>query len=121
MGKIISAQRKGKIGFKKQGSSRRIGKIAYRSLTHEEKYGMIKGVISKFYIDTVKKVPTIKIKFKGSKYLRNYYELYIAVEKLYLNKTISCGIDAKPIIGNVLPLCKIPNGIFICNVEEVKY
>ncbi|ABA27196.1 ribosomal protein L8 (nucleomorph) [Bigelowiella natans] len=118
MGKIISAQRKGKIGFQKQGSSRRIGKISYKSMTNEEKYSVIKGIISKFHIDTVKKVPAIKIKFNVTKYFKNYYELYIAVEKLYLNKTIACGLQARPITGNVLPLFNIPNGVFVCNVEE---
>ena len=61
MGKLITGQRKGKIGIFKIKKKSNLGKTSYRALDCIEKNNKIRGKIKKFLINPVTKQPIVKV------------------------------------------------------------
>ncbi|PUA33435.1 MAG: 50S ribosomal protein L2 [Zestosphaera tikiterensis] len=70
------------------------------------------GVVMEFIHDPGRWVPLARIQ------LENGVEYYIpAAEGMYVGQKVSIGPDAPPLVGNTLPLGKIPEGTKVYNIE----
>jgi large subunit ribosomal protein L8e len=104
MGRVIRAQRKGKVMF--------------RAIDYAEKCGFVRGVIKELIHDPGRGAPLVKVQFRSLFKFKKISSLFLATEGMYTGQFIYCGKKAKLMIGNVLPLCSVPEGTICCNVEE---
>jgi len=111
MGRRIIAQSRGK------------GSPNYRAPSHRFKANLkhiktkpgetVKGEIIDMIHDTARSAPIAKI------LLPNREQRFILVpEAVAVGDLIECGISAEIKPGNTLPISQIPEGTFICNVEN---
>ena len=118
MGRVIRAQRKGAGGIFKSHTSKRKGKPIFRCLDYSERCGFIRGVVKELIHDPGRSAPLAKIQFRSIYKYKRISSLFIATEGMYTGQYIYCGKKAKLMIGNVLPLCSLPEGTICCNVEK---
>jgi large subunit ribosomal protein L2 len=113
MGKRILVQRRGRGGsvFKAK-THRRVAPVSFPPLSDSELQFAIQGVVEDIVHEPGRGSPLALVRFEDGK------EYYLpAPEGLSVNQNILRGALSTPEIGNILPIGKIPEGTFICNVE----
>mmetsp|Transcript_7909 Transcript_7909/g.11907 ORF Transcript_7909/g.11907 Transcript_7909/m.11907 type:complete len:256 (+) Transcript_7909:45-812(+) len=118
MGKIILSQRKGKIGVYKRSNKKNIGSTSYRNYDILEKKASILGFVENLVISKSSHKPVAIIRFENRFLKKTFYELFVAVEGIYIGQYISCGIKSKLNLGNVVPVGHVLPGLFVSNIEE---
>mmetsp|Transcript_638 Transcript_638/g.1118 ORF Transcript_638/g.1118 Transcript_638/m.1118 type:complete len:214 (-) Transcript_638:1244-1885(-) len=118
MGKLITSQRKGKVGIFKIKKKSNLGKTSYRTLDYIEKCNRIRGKIKKFFINPITKQPIVRVEFCDSTTKIRSSESFISVSGLSTTQSILCGSKSSIKVGNVLPLFRIKLGCSISNLEE---
>ena len=109
MGKQIRVQRRGKGGSVFVSRSfRRISPVRFPTTAQ----GPLKGVVKELLHEAGRGTPLALIQFSNGAAC-----CISAPEGLYLNQGIVVGSDAKPDIGNVLPLGRVPEGTMVSSVE----
>jgi large subunit ribosomal protein L8e len=58
-----------------------------------------------------------KVQFRNPYKYKMDNELWVAAEGMHTGQFVMCGVRAKLVIGNVLPLKSMPEGTVICNME----
>ncbi|CAL6025910.1 Ribosomal_protein L2 [Hexamita inflata] len=118
MGKRIRVQRRGHGGIFKAHTHNRAGAARLRSYDYTERNGYIIGTCKEIIHDKGRGAPLAKVQFRSQITKKMDNELFIAAEGMYSGQQIVCGATASLAIGNVLPVSKLPEGTFICNVED---
>lgn len=111
MGKRILVQRRGR------------GSPTFRAATHKRvapaKYPAVaegRGVVEELVHDPGRGAPLALIRLEDGTEFYN-----VAVEGLVVGQKVEIGESAKPEIGNILPLSKVPEGAVVCNVEKLPF
>ncbi|MCD6549686.1 50S ribosomal protein L2 [Candidatus Micrarchaeota archaeon] len=115
MGKRLIQQRRGKgTPSNKAPSHRYKCKVSYRSYDETEKKSYLRGEVMGFVDDPGHYALIMQVLYedKSIAYLP-------AVEGIKVGDIVEVGVDARPVVGNVLPLAKIPEGFMINNIEKV--
>merc|ERR1711916_69581 len=116
MGRTTRHQRKGRGGIFKGITRTRVGAAKMRKYDFSEKNGFVKGVVKNIVHDPGRGAPLAQVEFRDKyKYSK---EMFIAPEGLYSGQFIYCGTKAKLVVGNTLPIGKMPEGTIVCNVER---
>jgi large subunit ribosomal protein L2 len=111
LGKRILVRRRGRGGIFQAPTHRRIAETSYPTLDEGGAKKSMSAVVTKLVHDPGRGAPLALMSLENGK------EFYIsAPEGLSLSQTVSIG-ESPVVIGNVLPLGKIPEGTTICNVE----
>jgi large subunit ribosomal protein L2 len=108
---------------KKTGGRNAHGRLTSRHIGggHKQRYRIIDfkrnkhGV--KAVVESIEYDPNRTARIALLKYADNEKRYIIAPEGLKVGTTLQSGPDAEPIIGNTLPLSKIPLGVQIHNIE----
>ena len=109
MGKQIRVQRRGKGGSVFIARSfRRIAPVRYPTFTQ----GSLKGVVKELLHEAGRGTPLALVEFSNGMAC-----CLSAPEGLALNQGITVGSDARPDIGNILPLGRVPEGTMVSSVE----
>ncbi|MEM1538679.1 MAG: 50S ribosomal protein L2 [Candidatus Nezhaarchaeales archaeon] len=112
MGKRLIVQRRGRGGSVfKAPVWRRVGDVRYPQITRIPTTKTIGKVLALIH-DPGRGAPVALIKLEGGEEF-----LTIAPEGLTVGQEIEIGPEATPVVGNIIPLGKIPEGTHICNVE----
>jgi large subunit ribosomal protein L2 len=113
MGKRILVQRRGRGSpVFRALSHRRRGKARYLSLSEKERSDKIEFTIIDFVHERGRGVPLMLIRYEDGR------ECFLpAPEGVFVGQKREQGINAALEVGNVLPLHKIPEGVWVCNVE----
>ena len=114
MGKRILVQRRGRGSPRfKSNRHRKRGPARYLPPSLEEREGKMEGHIAGFLHESGRGVPLAHVVYEdGSE------TLLPAVEGTAVGDAFQQGQDAVLSIGNVLPIGQIPEGAWICNVEQ---
>jgi len=109
VGKRILVQRMGRgTSTFRSPSHLRVGPAKYPPLTNET----LRGVVIDLLHDPGRWVPLALIRLEnGTEFLSP------AVEGMFIGQEVEIGPNAKPSLGNVLPLGAVPEGTKVCNVE----
>jgi large subunit ribosomal protein L8e len=118
MGRVIRAQRKGRGSIFTANTKNRKGAAKLRAVDFTERQGYIKGVVKQIIHDPGRGAPLAQVVFRDPYRYKLRKELFIAVEGMYTGQFVYCGSKAELVIGNCLPLGKMPEGTTVCNVEE---
>ncbi|MHA1713137.1 MAG: 50S ribosomal protein L2 [Candidatus Ranarchaeia archaeon] len=111
MGKRILVQRRGRGSPTfRAPTHRRKGKAKHPPMYKDKLIGVINDIIH----DPGRGAPLARIKYNDNSVGHN-----IAVEGVYVGQIIESGQSVSPSVGNVLPLENIPDGTFVCNIEQV--
>jgi large subunit ribosomal protein L2 len=113
LGKRILVQRKGRGSpVFRSLSHRRQGKARYLPLVGEETTNRIKFTILDFIHERGRGVPLMIVRYE------NGDECVLpAPEGVHVGQRMEQGLNAALEVGNILPVHKIPEGTWICNVE----
>lgn len=113
MGKRILVQRRGRGSpVFRSLSHRKRGKARYLSITEKEIDDKIEFIIIDFIHERGRGVPLMLVKYEDGR------ECFLpAPEGVHVGQKCEQGLNASLEVGNVLPVNKIPEGIWICNVE----
>lgn len=115
MGKRIRVQRRGRGGSTYQSSThKRVAPARYPpSFAPKQLYdSVVNGVLEGFENDPGRGAPLAFVRFENGE---SCYTL--AVEGVFVGQRVSLGGNASVEVGNVLPLGKIHEGTFVCDVE----
>jgi large subunit ribosomal protein L2 len=111
MGKRILVRRRGKAGLQwlapKKG---KVGAVAYPPLPHTQ---TAKAVVETILHERGRAAPLAKLVLDDGS--RTFIP---AVSGIHQGQTVSIGPDAPPLIGNILPLGRIPEGSTVSNIES---
>ncbi|KAL6044942.1 60S ribosomal protein L8 [Balamuthia mandrillaris] len=118
MGRVIRSQRKGAGSVFRSHTTNRVGAAKHRPLDFAERKGYIKGVVRDIVHDSGRGAPLARVHFRNPYKYKVDKELFIAAEGMYSGQFVYCGKKAKLAIGNVLPLSEMPEGTYLCNVEN---
>lgn len=118
MGRVIRGQRKGPGTVFRSHTKHRKGASKLRVLDYAENNGYIKGIVKKIIHDPGRGAPLAEVHFRNPYHYKKDKELMVCVEGSYTGQFIYCGVKAKLIVGNVLPLTQCPEGTIVCNLEE---
>lgn len=118
MGRRIRVQRKGAGGIFKATVSKRQGAAQHRTLDFAERHSFVRGVVKDIVHDSGRGAPLAKVQFPNLRKAGKTNSLFIAAEGMYTGQQIFAGSKASLSVGNVLPVGRIPEGTYICNVEE---
>merc|ERR1712096_135496 len=117
MGRVIRGQRKGRGSIFKSHNRNRVGAAKLRVLDFGERNGFVKGVVKDIIHDPGRGAPLMKLAFHNARKYKIDKELMPAVEGIYSGQFVHCGKRAQLVVGNTLPLCSMPEGTIIANVE----
>jgi large subunit ribosomal protein L2 len=115
MGKRIRVQRRGRGGSTYRSSShKRVAPAKYPpGITPKESFeASINGVIEALVHDPGRGAPLAFVRFENGETCYT-----IPSEGVYQGQQISLGGKASAEVGNILPLGKVPEGTFVCNLE----
>jgi len=118
MGRVIRGQRKGPGGIFKSHTKHRKGAAKMRVNDYAERNGFIRGTVQDIIHDPGRGAPLARVSFRNAYKFKKDKHLFIAVEGSYTGQFLYCGKKAELAIGNILPLCSMPEGTIICNVES---
>ncbi|MHA2223711.1 MAG: 50S ribosomal protein L2 [Candidatus Hodarchaeales archaeon] len=113
MGKRILVQRRGRGSptFRSL-SHRKRGKARYFPISDKEREDIVKFTIIDFVHERGRGVPLMLVRYEDGN------ECFLpAPEGVHVGQTLEQGLNASLEVGNVLPAHKIPEGIWVCNVE----
>lgn len=113
MGKPLITQRRGKGSPSFKAPSHRFAARAkYRSYDEKEREGRVLGEVTGFVNDPARSAVLMKIKFEDGE------NIYLpAAEGVNIGALVEAGAGANVLLGNILPLEKIPEGYPIFNIE----
>ena len=109
MGKRVLVQRRGKGGS--QFRAAKVGKIAPAKYPNLPQNETVEAEVLDIVHERGRSAPLMKIGIGG----RVYY--LPAVRGVCVGQTIKIGPEAEPVVGNVLPIYRIPDGAMISNIE----
>ena len=89
-----------------------------RPIDFIERNGFIVGTCKEIVHDKGRGAPLAKVQFRSMITNKKDNHVFIAAEGLYSGQQIACGATATLAIGNILPIGKVPEGTFVCNVED---
>ncbi|PIT84384.1 50S ribosomal protein L2 [Candidatus Micrarchaeota archaeon CG10_big_fil_rev_8_21_14_0_10_45_29] len=114
MGKLLKQQRRGKGSPAYIAQSHRYkAKIAFRKIDSIEKEGSLRGAVMKFVDDPAHQVILMHVRFA------NNDEIMVpAPEGIAVGDEVYSGALAPIKPGCIVPLSKLPEGMFIYNVER---
>lgn len=114
MGKRLKQQRRGDgTPAYKAPTTRYKVDLQYRSYSDKEKAGIAKARIVDFIDDPGRDAILMKVLYD------NFEKGYLlAPEGIRVGDYIETGAHAKISLGNVLPVCRIPDGAYIFNIER---
>jgi len=118
MGRVIRGSRKGKSLIFAAKTRLRKGAVKLRAVDYVERHGYIKGLIKKIEHEPARGAPICQVVFHDPYRYKLKKELWVAVEGAHTGQFVYCGSKAQLAIGNVLPLCKMPEGTIISMCEE---
>lgn len=111
MGKQIRVQRRGKGGSVFRARTfRRLAPVRYPII--DKAYPTLKGVVRDLLHDPGRGTPLALIEFGNGTAC-----CVTAPEGLSINQGITLGVDARPDVGNILPLGRVPEGTMVSSVE----
>ncbi len=114
MGKRLLVQRRGRGGsvFRHPGW-KKVGKVRYKVYNEREfAEKVIRGKVVELLHDPGRGTPVARIFFEDGTEMLN-----VASEGLAVGNIIYYGGNAPPTLGSILPIGKIPEGSYVCNVE----
>ncbi|KAJ6989618.1 LOW QUALITY PROTEIN: 60S ribosomal protein L8-1 [Populus alba x Populus x berolinensis] len=111
MGRVIRAQRKGAGSVFKSHTHHRKGPARFRSLDFGERNGYLKGVVTEIIHDPGRGAPLARVTFRHPFRYKKQKELFVAAEGMYTGQFVYCGKKANLMVGNVLPLRSVPEGL----------
>uniref|UniRef100_A0A7S3FZE4 60S ribosomal protein L8 n=1 Tax=Palpitomonas bilix TaxID=652834 RepID=A0A7S3FZE4_9EUKA len=117
MGRVIRSQRKGAGGIFKSHNKHRKGAAKLRKIDFAERNGFVKGVVQEIIHDPGRGAPLAIVRFRDPYRYKVKKEIFVAPEGLYTGQFVYCGKKANLVVGNVLPVGKMPEGTALCNVE----
>ena len=110
MGKRILQRRRGKAGIQFRAPSKgKIAPVRYPKLGAESAGS---ARVTAILDERGRSAPLAQIQYEG-----NRFTYLPAVAGMAVGREVSLGPEAAPVMGNVLPLSRIPEGTRICNVE----
>ncbi|MFH0748473.1 MAG: 50S ribosomal protein L2 [Candidatus Bathyarchaeota archaeon] len=113
MGKKIRVQRRGRGSSTFRASThKRIAPSCYPFLKNLDSPTLVKATVKHILHETGRGSPLAENSFDSGKTFH-----VIATEGIAVGQEIQMGEFAQPEIGNVLPLGKMPAGIFVSNIE----
>ena len=118
MGRVIRGQRKGKSLIFGAKTKHRKGAVKMRPVDYIERHGYIKGLIKNIIHDSGRGAPIAELVFHDPYRFKLTKVLVPAVEGVHTGQFVYCGAKAQLVIGNVLPLSKMPEGTVIAMCEE---
>nr|ADD38439.1 60S ribosomal protein L8 [Lepeophtheirus salmonis] len=118
MGRVIRGQRKGAGGIFKARTHHRKGAPKFRPIDYAERRGYMRGVVKDIIHDPGRGAPLAKVEFRDRYQYKKNKNLMIAVEGMYTGMMIHAGVKSHLEIGNIMPIGNMPEGTYICNVEE---
>lgn len=118
MGRVIRGQRKGSGSVFKSHTRLRKNPSKLRSISTSERNKYIKGKVVDIIHDSGRGAPLAVIEFYNQiKYCKKK-EYMVAVEGLFTGQFVFFGQKAMISVGNCLPLGNMPEGTYVCNIEE---
>jgi len=118
MGRVIRGQRKGAGGIFVAKTANRKGAAKFRNQDYAEKHGYIRGIVREIIHDSGRGAPLAKVQFKDPYRYKVQRMTFVCAEGISTGQFLYCGKKAALTIGNVLPLCSMPEGTIICNLES---
>lgn len=113
MGKRILVQRRGRGSpVFRALSHRRRGKARYLPIKDNELTGKIRFTVLDFIHEMGRGLPLMLVRYEDGDEC-----LLPAPEGVHVGQVCEQGIDASLEVGNVVPIHKIPEGVWICNIE----
>ena len=114
MGKPLKQQIRGKGKPRYRAPSHRYKlKLSYRNYDDLEKNGVLAGQVVDFIDDPARNAIVAAVLLDNNELVN-----VIAYEGMVLGSKVELGSDASISLGNVLPLSKIPEGMYIYNLEK---
>lgn len=112
MGKRILVRRRGRGGIFQAPTHRRIAEVSYPGLSEMTERKALRAVVTRLMHEPGRGAPLALMSLDNGK------GFYVpAPEGLSLNQKIAIG-ESSVVIGNILPLGRIPEGTIICNIEH---
>ena len=110
MGKRILQRRRGKAGIQFRAPSKgKIAPVRYPKMTADP---LGSARITAILDERGRSAPLAQIQYGG-----NQFTYLPAVAGMAVGREVSLGPQATPVMGNILPLSRIPEGTRVCNVE----
>ncbi len=114
MGKKLKQQRRGKGSPTYAAPHRRFKvDLAYRVYDDIEKAGVLKGRVIKFIDDPAHHAILMLVKYENKE--QNYL---LAPEGIAIGDIIDAGAQGQLTLGSVLPLYRVPDGMYVYNIER---
>jgi len=101
-------------------STHRVAPARFRTLDYVEKQGYVKGVVRDIVHDAGRGAPLAKVVFRDTYRYKQRVEYFVAVEGMYTGQFVYCGTKASLSVGNILPVCSMPEGTIVSNCEGKK-
>jgi len=118
MGRVIRGQRKGAGSVFKSFTRLRKQPSKLRALDTSEANKYVKGKIREIIHDSGRGAPLAVVEFYNQRSYKKQVEYMVAVEGMYTGQFIFFGKKAQIKVGNCLPIGEMPEGTYICNIEE---
>jgi len=117
MGRVIRGQRKGAGSVFKSFTRLRKQPTKLRAVDcMEKKY--VKGKVVDIIHDPGRGAPLAKVEFFNQISYAKKTEYMVAVEGMFTGQFVFAGAKAEIKVGNCLPLSAMPEGTWVCNIEE---
>lgn len=118
MGRRIRVQRHGAGSVFTAHVCKRQGAVNLRAMDNAERHGYVTGTVREIMHDRGRGAPVARIQFPNLRREGKKNELMVACEGMYTGQQVLSGAKATLHTGNIVPLGKVPEGTYVCNVEE---
>ncbi len=113
MGKKIRVQRRGRGGSTfKALTHKRVASSRYARIESIKEAQPVKATVEDLVHEPGRGAPLAKNKLESGRIFH-----VIAPEGIAVGQEIQIGPSVQPAIGNIMPVGKIPSGMFLCNLE----
>eukprot|EP00494_Astrolonche_serrata_P031662 UN31931 len=119
MGRVIRGQRKGAGSVFKSFTRLRKQPSKLRVADQNERKKYVKGKVVDIIHDSGRGAPLAIVDFHDQTKYKQKREYMVAVEGMYTGMFVFFGKKAELKVGNCLPLSEMPEGTYICNIEEL--
>ena len=113
MGKRIKQQRRGRQPRYRYPKTRTKVTVKYRNYDDLERTGLLVGKVVDFVDNPLHQALLMKVAFDNGETI-----VLPAPEGIAVNDTVYEGVQGKITLGSVLPLYRIPDGMYIYNLER---
>jgi len=118
MGRVIRGQRKGAGSVFKSFTRLRKSPTKLRALDSAERKKYVKGKVVDIIHDSGRGAPLAVVEYFNMRGYGKKRETMVAVEGMFTGQFIFSGKKASINVGNCLPLGDMPEGTYVCNIEE---